>query len=679
MPPHDTRNRLATLLLVAGVGSTAASVLADPLTGGSPGFGIFQWALLICGVVLTLVGARLRPTTWASLRGAVGTGPHDVMLTATQIGLLALGTASATALLEGVALVIVALTGEMLRLDAHAVWMAAVTNTIVLSLFGAALYAIGGVWPKARTALVVSFIFAGLAIEAIAQRVPAAARADEWSKLLLAAGVASVVARAVSATLRKDRTPLRRAALASAGVVALVGVATAAVAPLRERLAHRDLPPAADHPSVLLIILDTVRAASLGLYGYERPTTPQLERFARSGVVFDRAMAPSSWTLPSHASLFTGRYPNELTADWAAPLDRSHPTLAEVLSRKGYVTAGFSANGAYANANTGLERGFARFEDFPVTASEAVRTSSMLRRVAQRFGAGKVLRDGYTGRKSARDIGERFLEWQADQPRDRPFFAFLNYFDAHDPYIAARPFDTLFAPVTPFPSLDWGNPPAPELVTAWTDHYDRAIAYLDHELGALFAELERRGVLDRTIVVVTADHGEHLGEHGFMRHGTTLFVPVLHVPLIVRYPARAPGSARVEEPVTLRDLPATILDLAGIDDSPIPGHSLASAWRDAEPRVPDSPLFAEVRKGIRVPSRYPSADADLHSLFTGGLHYIRDTRGGEWLYRYEDDPAEAHDLATDADQEAELRRLRAMLDRHLGTPDVARSSPGSRD
>jgi arylsulfatase A-like enzyme len=655
------RDRLAKVSIAAGVGLVVFALFADQLVGGSRGFGALQWAVLIAGAGLALGGARHHPAAWARVQRALRASDDDIVLTGREVLLLALGVASGTALLEGVVLAISAAAGEILRLSSETVWMAAITNAIVLLAVGGLTLALGSRWPRMRTARVVAFLFLLLAIDAIVHRVSVAGRADGWSKWLMAAGIAAVSVRGLQRALRRERAWLPRGAMTAAALVAVVAAGTVVHPPIRERLTLED-PPGDARPNILLIILDTVRAASLGLHGYERPTTPNLERFAASGVLFDRAIATSSWTLPTHGTLFTGRYPNELTADWRVRLDDAHPTLAEVLTARGYATAAFTANGAFVHSFTGLERGFGRFEDHPVSAGEALRTSQMLRRMMRRLDLQHLLRDGYIGRKSARDIGKAFLRWQGRQAEDRPFFAFLNYFDAHDPYIAGPPFDTLFGPVLPQPDLDWGNPPKPLLIKAWKDGYDRAIAYIDHELGALFEELDRRGVLDRTVVVVTSDHGEHFGENGFMRHGTTLFMPTLHVPLIVRYPPAAPAGARVPAPVTLRDVPATLLDLAGIADAPIPGSSLAPAWQGAP--VPTSPLFAEVRKGVRVPERYPTSDADLHSLLDEGLHYIRDTKGVESLFHYEDDPQEAHDLAADADYAAELARLRLALQRH---------------
>jgi arylsulfatase A-like enzyme len=668
METDRARRALAAILLIGGVALTVAALLLDWLHAASPGFGRRQWAILIVGLLLLLAGVRLTPTLRSRLGRALAVSPGDAVLSLPRILTLALAFAAATALLEGVTLAVSSAFGTMLRLGSHVVWMSALGNVIVLAVLGLALRAIALVWPKAGTPVVVIFVFALVAADTILYRAPIAERLEAWSAWALGIGVAVFAAREMRARL----LPPRILPWVTASLLALVVLTTAtafAGGSVRERIAWARLPDSAgDRPNILLIILDTVRAASLGLYGYDRPTTPNLEAFARSGVVFERAIAPSSWTLPSHASLFTGRFPNELSADWRAPLDRTHATLAEVLAQNGYTTAAFSANGAYANAATGIDRGFARFEDFPVSMGEGVRTALMLRRMVTRFGQHRILRDGTAGRKSAADISSAFLGWLSRRPSGRPFFVFLNYFDAHDPYMPAPPFDTLFGPVRAVPRLNWGQQPSAELVAAWRDEYDRSLAYLDHELGLLFDELDARGILDETIIVVTSDHGEHLGEHGYMRHGNTLYMPVVHVPLIARYPAVVPAAVRVPLNVTLRDVPATLLDIAGIDNAPISGNSLVTAWAGVPPV---SPLYSEVRTAVRIPVRYPNSAADLHSLFDSGLHYIFSSAGHEELYRFVDDPLEQVNLMSTAELPGDAERFRQVLWTHLG-----RTAPG---
>jgi len=289
----------------------------------------------------------------------------------------------------------------------------------------------------------------------------------------------------------------------------------------------------------------------------------------------------------------------------------------------------------------------------------------MLRRALRRLGAGAVTDNENNGRKIAGDVSRAFLSWLDDRPADRPFFAFLNYFDSHDPYFAEPPFDTLFGPPRPM-TLVWGKLPDTAQISAWTDGYDRSLAYLDDALGRLFDELDRRGTLDETIVVVTSDHGELLGEHGFLRHSTTLYLPVLHVPLIVRFPRAVPGAVRVGPAVSLRDVPATVLDLAGMEVSALAGTSLAGYW--LEPLESGAaPGYTEVREALRIPARYPNADADLYSLLDNDYHYIRGKNNREELYRYGEDPSESRNLTAEDGAEHVLLRLRDLLRRHLST------------
>ena len=222
------------------------------------------------------------------------------------------------------------------------------------------------------------------------------------------------------------------------------------------REAGRPLPPA-DSPNVLLIVLDTVRADHLSLYGYYRPTSPSLERLAERGIRFDEARATSPWTLPSHASLFTGRWPSELGVKWMTPLPDRFPTLAEYLGARGYGTAGFVANNLYCSHDAGLDRGFTHYEDYVLDSGRLrpLRTALLVDGAGPRLpnsgcgwpgiwrlgpsvhGSNRCVRRLLdTGRKDAGSINRDFLEWLSHrrEPR-RPFFAFLNYFDAHSPYL----------------------------------------------------------------------------------------------------------------------------------------------------------------------------------------------------------------------------------------------------
>ena len=205
--------------------------------------------------------------------------------------------------------------------------------------------------------------------------------------------------------------------------------------------------------------------------------------------------------------------------------------------------------------------------------------------------AGKHEESGGRRRKTAADINDDFLDWLSKQEKDRPFFVFLNYFDAHSPYLLPEGYDRHFGKrVETLDERalleDWENRPKQNLsesdTTLVTDAYDDCIGYLDSQIGKLMDELAKRGVLENTLIVITSDHGEDLGEHGLFGHGRSLYSQEIHVPLVILAPAPAgSGSGRVvAEPVSLRDLPATFVDVLGLaHESPFPGKSLAGYWK----------------------------------------------------------------------------------------------------
>ena len=408
-------------------------------------------------------------------------------------------------------------------------------------------------------------------------------------------------------------------------------------------------------PNILLIILDTVRSASLSLYGYDQATTPALERWTARGVVFDRAIATVSWTLPSHASLLTGDYPRDLNTGWNLPLDDARPTLAEVFRDRGYRTAGFVANLFFTSRESGLARGFSHYEDYKLSLRQFLLSSALGQWVRGLRLPYQPSRRG-NDRKTGAEVTRQFLTWAAEPDR-RPYFAFLNYYDAHHPYLAPQPWRGQFTHTG-----------------TRQDRYDASIAYLDHQLDSLLTELERRGELAHTLVVITSDHGELFDYHGLDGHGNSLYDPVLHVPLLFLGPTGAADSGtRVATPVSLRDVPATLLDLAGLPDSLLPGTSLAGAW-SAPATWPGSPLFSELQKGIRTPPDEPVSRGDMHSLYAGRLHYILNGDGEVELYDLETDPMETRNLAGapawHARQEALDRTLRQLAD-SSARPQVA--------
>ncbi len=408
-------------------------------------------------------------------------------------------------------------------------------------------------------------------------------------------------------------------------------------------------------PNVLLIVMDTVRAQNLSLYGYSRRTTPRLEQFANTGARFDRAIATAPWTLPSHGSMFTGKLARELSADFRAPLDNASPTLGETLGAQGYLTSGFVANTYYCNAENGLSRGFAHYEDYQITPWEFALSSSLSRAVLNRDIVRRLINyHDVIGRKTAPEINRAFLSWLGRQS-DRPFFAFLNYLDAHEPCLPPAPFDKKFGE-----KIDHGRYRSVHLLrTSWRrnrekttslqnqsdiDCYDGAIAYLDQQIGELMDELERRGRLKNTLVIITSDHGEAFGENGRYGHIDSAYLTQLRVPLVISLPGVIPSRSVITKAVSLRDLPATVMDVIG-KASAFPGNSLARYWR-ALPADDVTPLLSEINIAPSHPREYqPGTKAIITSLVLDRYHYLRNPNGRQELYDYLDDPSERCDLS----------------------------------
>lgn len=481
--------------------------------------------------------------------------------------------------------------------------------------------------------------------------------------MVLAAGVGVRVQAWLGAHPASARPRLRRVSAVAVALGVLVGGGSFAVGSIGEWRALRALPEAPEGaPNVLIVLLDTVRAASMSLYGHDRPTTPNLDAFAQGATTFDRAMAPAPWTLPTHASLFTGRWPDELSSRWQVPLDDADQTLAEYLRARGYATGGFVANIWYAAKESGLARGFIHYRARQRTLEQMVWSTTLaqipvVRQVLEsRRPPQDILRpdrwrwlpqNQAYDRKWAPEVVDNFLEWQAGVG-DRPFLAFLNIFDAHDPY---------------WPPEGWRTRFAAEPTER--DAYEGAIAFADAALGRLFREMDARGILDNTVVVVTSDHGEQFGEHGLTSHGNSLYLPVLHVPLLIRDPEAFGAGTRVEEPVSLRDVPATILDLADIPGPGLPGHSLAPLVGElpGEAAAP-WPALAWVEAspgGLDEGPDEPTDRGEMHSAFIDRWHYILNGDGVEELYDVVADPDELRNLARDPQATTALALLRRAL------------------
>ncbi|MBK7874206.1 MAG: sulfatase-like hydrolase/transferase [Planctomycetes bacterium] len=372
-------------------------------------------------------------------------------------------------------------------------------------------------------------------------------------------------------------------------------------------------------PNVLLVTLDTVRADRLGCYGYAKARTPNLDALAARGVRFERAYASTPYTLPSHATLLSGDYPggHGLHINFQGAVNGASALLPEELAKRGYATAAFVACGVL-DRRFGLARGFERYDDLSHRPLQA---------------SGQVERPCDEVTRSA-------LAWLA-QPAQRPFFAWLHYYDAHDPHVP------------------------PEGFRDFDDPYDGEIAAIDAELGKVLRELERTGRLANTCIVVCADHGEDFGEHGVEGHGLFLYDTTMRVPMIVAGPSPIRSGATVAAPVGLVDVRATILDVLG---TPAPagsdGTSFAPALRGEPAR--ERPVFLETEYPMRAFGWEP-----LYGVVSDRWKYIR--APASELYDVVADPLETKnqldaEAGAHATLDALLAKLRAQSPRRPAVP-----------
>jgi arylsulfatase A-like enzyme len=403
--------------------------------------------------------------------------------------------------------------------------------------------------------------------------------------------------------------------------------------------------------NVLLVILDAGRAQSIGAYGYSRPTTPEIDRIAAEGVVFERVATPAVYTLGAMSSLWTSQYPDRHHSEvsFSARLPKDRLTLAQLLTAQGIHTAGFVAN-AVAGAGFGFDRGFAEFHE-------------VFRTLGSR---GDVFR-------------QALPPWLAAN-RDRRFFAYLHFREPHFPYDPEPPFDTRFGPDGPIPKasrrdaayftdVNQGRRPFGE---AEREHlvrlFDGNLAFADQEIGALRRAMEEEGLWERTAVIVAADHGEELFERGWIGHNVHLYEPSVHVPLIVRFPkGTGPAGLRVPALADLLDIAPTIADVFGVrgkggSDREFQGRRLL-------------PVVAGAPGKPAVLSR-TVWDRPRYALRDERFKYVYYTQTGEeWLYDLEQDPGETRDFAPSEPLRAAYYR-QAL---HAWTLRLARRGPAGSE
>ncbi|MBP6875616.1 MAG: sulfatase [Candidatus Eisenbacteria bacterium] len=442
-------------------------------------------------------------------------------------------------------------------------------------------------------------------------------------------------------------------------------------------------------PNVLWILWDTVRADRLGLYGHTQPTTPFLDAWARDARVYDDCLSPANYTVPAHASFFTGLLSSQHRAtNDRLYLDENLTTIAELLRDAGYQTYLYSAN-PNISAEENFDQGFTQVEH-PWDDKHRRAALDLIREkldpTDRSSGLPEKIRRGQYGKwdiKASGPIAQQALvEWLKRRNPDRPYFAFLNYMEAHRPYIPPRSYrERMMSPAQVARSYEidrsWASQwsftfgladyDAEELaITAAT--YDAAIAELDDLLRDLLQGLEKAGDLENTIVVITSDHGEHLGDHHMLGHQHSLYNGLIRVPLIIRYP-RAFPAGRDPRPVMTHDLFPTLLALAGVAVPPSLGGGAVDLTRAPETRTRVSECLGIFRDPFAAvaqahPGWQPTAwERELRAIVEGPDKLIWSSNGRHELYDYLGDPAEQRNLA--AEQASDVARLTGLLNERL--------------
>lgn len=432
--------------------------------------------------------------------------------------------------------------------------------------------------------------------------------------------------------------------------------------------------PAAGLPNVVLIVMDTTRADRCSVNGYDRPTTPALEALAREGVAYRNAFGPAGWTGPAHASLFTGLVParHGYLRGVKSFLGEEATTLAERLAALGYRTAAFS-NNETVGPEFGLAQGFEHFVPLYEDAERPYPWAPATHLAA--------------------------VEWAAARhAAGEPFFLFVNDMEAHFPYSPPAKIADRFLPPGALPGAlaaarattidelfahNSGARPLPaDRLALLSDLYDAEIATLDREIGRLVETFRREGMLDETVFVVTADHGENLGEHGRVDHMFSLHRTIRHVPLVIRYPPAFPAGAVVDELVRLEDVLPTLLDVLG--RPPEPGLDGRSLRHDLPGRISTGEMgvmdhfVRRMERDFPLPFDSRPLLLSWQSVTDGRLELLRTSDGVEELYDLAADPQERRDLAGAADRAEELARMRALLPEGNGPAAPAPDEPPGR-
>ncbi|TME70351.1 MAG: DUF229 domain-containing protein [Chloroflexi bacterium] len=521
------------------------------------------------------------------------------------------------------------------------------------------------------TALVprASVLFAAWA-PILALRVGRVSSASELAPHLIVTAILALVV--FLETRRGPGAPRRAEALVAIGA-GLLAIACGLAVPLPGRWMLTEPPPgSASHatpaqPNLILIVVDTTRADHLGVYGYPRPTSPWLDYFAQQATVFEQALSSSSWTLPAHATLFTGLFPRSHGADLVEgdggmslaelgrlddtarvrPLSPDAVTLAKLAAKAGMDTGAICANSAYLFRYFGLDQGFQTYVDPPGSrpSHRPVGLSLGIRLGMDRFwGFRRLIEGNERFYLLGSEVNRLALHW-LDRRRDRRFFLFLNYMDAHEPHIPIGRYRWLFPASDGPPKVaerairDRQRAILPEEQQRLVDVYDVGVRSLDDHLHDLFDRLAAWDLLDRTVVLIVGDHGESLGEHNELGHANGVYSSEVRVPLLLRLPGQRDGK-RVSRLVHMVDVFPTLVDLLGLENPG--GLQGATLFGDGRPY----PLVVYTGRYRYLAEHYPRYyDRTHYALYKDPWTLIRHSDGDVELYDIRADPAEERNVA----------------------------------
>ncbi len=418
---------------------------------------------------------------------------------------------------------------------------------------------------------------------------------------------------------------------------------------------------AGDRPNVVIISVDTLRADSLGAYGGPI-ATPEFDRLASEGVLVEIALASAPETAPSHATLLTGetvlRHGVIRNGVELAP---EHATVAEVFRAAGYRTAAFVSSFVL-DPRFGWDRGFDHYDaHFEETRSTLPKDKAYPGAFWTEHEFGGLDRRG-------QETTEALREWLEDAPE--PFFVFVHYFDPHLPYVPPE----RFAQQTVRMPVDFTGRSVPGLprrvLALLIRSYHAEVLYSDDQLRQLVEAVDARAGAGRTLLVVTGDHGEGLGQHQWLEHAVHLYEEQVRVPLLLHWPGGLPAGSRVESPIGLVDVAPTVAALAGVPFAATSdGRSMAEALRAGEEPEP-RPILGHRHAFEARAERFPG---EKLSVRTESWKYIRASEAPDELFHLVDDEGEQHNLH---DERPEVvAELGAILDAHLestrpaGTPE----------